>query len=82
MEKFDIEFQYNLYLDKVGLKEENMLPVQAQETKRAFMAAAGQILVLLRDDISELSDDEGVEVLEKLMTQVANFWTNEIVNPN
>lgn len=82
MEKFDIEFQYNLYLDKVGLKEENMLPVQAQETKRAFMAAAGQILVLLRDDISELSDDEGVEVLEKLMTQVANFWTSEIVNPN
>lgn len=81
-EKFDIEFQYNLYLDKVGLSEENMHPVQAQETKRAFMAAAGQILVLLRDDISELSDDEGVEVLEKLMTQVANFWTNEIVNPN
>jgi len=82
MEKFDIEFQYNLYLDRVGLKEENMHPVQAQETKRSFMAAAGQILVLLRDDISELSDDEGVEVLEKLMTQVANFWTNEIVNPN
>lgn len=82
MEKFDIEFQYNLYLDKVGLKEENMHPLQALETKRAFMAAAGQILVLLRDDISELSDDEGIDVLEKLMTQVANFWTNEIVNPN
>ena len=82
MEKFDIEFQYNLYLDKVGLKEENMHPVQAKETKRAFMAAAGQILVLLRDDISELSDYEGVEVLEKLMTQVGDFWTKEILNPN
>ncbi len=82
MEKFDLDYQYNLYLEKVGLKEVNMRPVQAQETKRAFMASAGQLLVLLRDDVTELSEDEGIAILDKLMNQVSNFWIKESKNPN
>jgi hypothetical protein len=77
MIQFNIEFQYQAYLKRVGLKEVNMHPIQRQETKRAFMGAVGQMLVLLRDDLSELEEDVAVMHLENMTQQVGYFWEKQ-----
>ncbi len=53
MEKFNLEIQYQKYLERVGFKESQMGDTQRVETKRAFMGGCGQMLVILRDDISQ-----------------------------
>lgn len=82
MEKFNLENQYQQYLKRVGLDENKMHPVQKKETKRAFFGACGQMLVLLRDDVSELEDDKAIETLENMDNQVNSFWVNEAVSKN
>lgn len=78
MEKFNIEHQFMLYLERVGLNILTMDPIQLQETRRAFYGAAGQILLLVRDDITELSDIVGGLALHSMLTQVVVFWENEV----
>ncbi len=78
MEKFNIEHQFMLYLERVGLNILTMDPIQLQETRRAFYGAAGQILLLVRDDITELSEKVGRLALHSMITQVAAFWENEV----
>ena len=36
MEQFNLEIQYQKYLERVGFKESQMSDVQKKETKRAF----------------------------------------------
>ncbi|WP_157585309.1 hypothetical protein [Runella zeae] len=55
-----------------------MNPIQLQETRRAFYGAAGQMLILVRDDITELSEKVGRLALHSMITQVAVFWENEV----
>ena len=81
-DKYNLENQYNLYLKRDGLKETDMHPIQKKETKRAFIGACGQILVLLRDDLSELPEKEGVQELESMLGQVGNFFLNETHKQN
>ncbi len=78
MEKFNIEHQFMLYLERVGLNALTMNPIQLQETRRAFYGAAGQMLILVRDDITELSEKVGRLALHSMITQVAVFWENEV----
>lgn len=77
MEQFDLNYQYKLYLERVGLKEEFLGEDQKRELKRAFMGACGQILILLRDDLSLLDDDKALEKMESMTGQVAAFWIGE-----
>ncbi len=72
--EMSIEFQYKMYLELVKLDERTMHPIQAKETKQAFYAACGQMLILLRDTISELSEEEGVVVLERLVNECADHF--------
>ncbi|GAB3889792.1 hypothetical protein GCM10028803_00200 [Larkinella knui] len=75
---FNLDYQYSLYLERIALKEEQMSPVQRIETKRAFMGAIGQILLLFRDDIPALPDDQAVAVMEDLFQQTLDFWANAV----
>ncbi len=81
MEKFNIEHQFMLYLERVGLNIKTMHPIQLQETRRAFYGAAGQMLILLRDDLSELPEEEAISKLDSMIIQVEAFWMNQI-KPN
>ena len=81
-EKFTVEYQYQDYLKKVGLKEEDMFPVQKAETKRAFFGGVGHILALMKNEIAELPEDEGVQVLESLNNQVLSFFIAEAQSEN
>lgn len=80
--KFNLEHQYQLYLKRCELSEDKMHETQRKETRRAFFGACGQMLVLLRDDLSDLPEDDGIEVLQNMLNQVSNFWLNEMNRQN
>jgi len=71
---FDLEHQYQLYLKRVGLKEENMHYVQSKETRQAFMGACGQMLILLRDDLGELEESKAIDTMQDMINQVQNYF--------
>lgn len=82
MSKFNIENQYKLYLQRMKLDESKMPTVQRVETKRVFYGAFGQLLMLLQNDISALSDDEAFKTLDSMITQVGQFFMNETHKQN
>ena len=77
MKQFNLEKQYELYLQRVGLKESQMPKTQKVEMKRVFIGACGQMLIMLRDDLTQLSEEESIIQLESMINQVANFFLNE-----
>lgn len=78
MKKYDLHAQFDHYLKLSGLSEQAISEVQYRETKRAFMGAASQMLLMFRDDIGGIEDeDTAVEVMENLFKQVSDFWTAE-----
>lgn len=71
-EKFNLEVQYDLYLQRVGLKQSAMHPIQNKLMKDSFLAACGIMLVMLRDDLGAIEDEmEAIYVMENLLTQVS-----------
>lgn len=74
---FDLDHQYQLYLKRVGLIESNMHPIQKAETKRAFIGACGQMLLLLRDDLGALEENLAIKTMQDMINQVANYFMNE-----
>lgn len=81
-ELFDLEHQYQLYLQRVGLSESRMGDVQKQETKRAFMGACGQMFVLLRDELSKLDEDVAIQKWQAMLNQAKNYFIEETNKQN
>jgi len=79
---FDLEYQYQLYLKRMKLDESKMPEVQQIETKRVFYGAFGQLLMLLQNDISILSDEKAFEALDNMINQVGQFFINETHKQN
>lgn len=77
MEKFNLEYQYQIYLKRMGLVESKMHKEQKKQIRETFFGASGQMLILLRDEISELEENKGIQVLEGLISQVVNFFLAE-----
>lgn len=75
-EKFNLENQYLMYLKRVNLKINEMHPVQRIQVKQAFYGAVGQMIILMRDDIAPLKLNHVVKVLENMLKQVGDYWTN------
>jgi hypothetical protein len=82
MDIYNIEDQYQLYLQKIGLSESNMHPVQKEQIKLTFYGAFSQLMILLEDNIAELEDDKAFQVLEGFKTQIANFFLSQTANKN
>lgn len=80
--EFDLEHQYQLYLERVKLREIQMPAVQQKELRRAFMGACGQILIMLRDDVGQLEENEAIFVLDDMINQISNFWLTETKRVN
>lgn len=74
MEQFNLDYQYGLYLERVGLKEANMHPEQKKQLKQAFMGAVGQMLILFRDELTEFEDDKAVDIMQDMLNQMGDFW--------
>lgn len=75
-ENLNLEQQYLFYLNKVNLKIDQMHPQQKIQIKQAFYGACGQMLILLRDTVGGLSEEEAMKAFDNLLNQVANYWIN------
>lgn len=80
MKKFNLDHQYQLYLERVGIKEEDMHPIQKTETKNAFMGACGQMLDICVNEIPDFDDGSAIEVMSYLLHQVQDFWKSRVKN--
>lgn len=82
MEKFNVEHQYILFLERIGLHEDRMHPQQKKQIKETFFGTFGQVLILLRDDLSELPEDQGVEKMQSMLDQVGDFFLGQAKRSN
>jgi len=77
MQEFNLEHQYQLYLKRMALSESTMHPQQKIQLRQTFFGASGQILILLRDELSKLEEEKAMETLQDLINQVGNFFLAE-----
>jgi hypothetical protein len=66
---FNLENQYQLYLKRIKLNEFEMMPIQKDQLRQTFIGACGQMLLLLRDELSEFHKDRLAEILEEFASQ-------------
>jgi len=78
MNIFDLNTQWSLFLERSGVSEAKMPEDQRREMKRAFMGACGQMLLLLRDDVSVFPEEKAAGICQKMLDQVGAFWQNEV----
>lgn len=72
--EFSLEHQYQLYLERVKLKEFQMSEVQKKEMRQVFMGACGQMIILLRDEVAKYPDEQAVEILQDMLNQVGDYF--------
>lgn len=77
-----VENQYQLFLERMGLVESEMHPVQKKQLRETFYGATGQMLITLRDDISTLPEEEGIKALDNLLKEVQTFLLNNQIKMN
>lgn len=81
--QFSLEHQYQLYLKRCNVTEAQMHPVQRKETKQAFFGACGQMLILMRDGIGDIeNEDEAVQTMENMINQVSQYFISITTNQN
>lgn len=79
--QFSIEFQWNRYVQRSGIRMEQLkaLPDQEREMKRAFMGGMGQMFYLLGQDATELPENEINSVFSKIESEIGLFWQLELL---
>ena len=74
MNEFNLEHQYQLYLKRIALNEKNMHPEQKKQLRQTFFGACGQILILFRDELAILQEDEAIEKMQYMINQVSEYF--------
>lgn len=77
MQEFNLEHQYQRYLQRMALSESTMHPQQKIQLRQTFFGASGQMLILLRDELSKLEEEKAMETLQDLINQVGNLFLAE-----
>lgn len=75
--QFNPEAEFQEYCKRVRLDLENCSPTQVIETRRAFYAGIGNLLVFLREDLSTLDEEDGVAELDRIWNKVGAFWKRQ-----
>lgn len=82
MDKFNLEYQYKLYLKRVALNESTMHPQQKIQVKDAFYGGIGQFLMLTQNDLVQLEEDKACEMLDSIESQVSQYFLSRTINHN
>ncbi len=82
MDSFNLETQYQLYLKRVALNENEMHPTQKKQLRQTFMGACGQMLLLLRDELGALEEEKAIETMKGMINQVSDFFFQETHKTN
>jgi len=75
--KFTVESQYQFYLEKIGIAEDQMGDLQKIEMRRAFMGGFGQCIILMVSKIAALPEKEAENIVIDFFEEVQNFWHNQ-----
>lgn len=78
MKNFNIEEQFLQYLKLVKLDMNTMPLTQIIETKRAFIAGVGQLLVFMLQAQKTHTDEEGANMLTDLDRQLTVYWEMQL----
>lgn len=72
---YSIEKQWQQFLKLVGLVENELPEIQRNSMKRAFFGGVAQMLVLLRDGIGAIEDEnQSIAELENIDKELKDFW--------
>lgn len=71
---FSIKYQKNQFFKQAGIKVPPMSQMQADEMEKAFYGACGQMMVLLRDELPKLPEEEAIFTLQTMLEEVVTFW--------
>jgi len=78
MNNFNLEYQYQMFLQRVGLSESQMPADQRREIKIAFMAAMGQMLMICVNDLNSFKNPLVTEAVPYMSDQIKEFFANQI----
>lgn len=79
MENFNLNEQFEQFLKRMKFDKDIMPDVQYTEIKRAFYAGCSQMMLLFRDGIGQIeNEEEALKVTNSLFAQTCDFWINEI----
>lgn len=77
-----IEFMFSQYLMMVSLDKLDKNSVQYKETKRAYYGAIGQILLIQRDELTQLTEQESTDTLQSMLDETTDFWSKQFPENN
>jgi hypothetical protein len=75
-QEFDLEWQYQQFLKRVALNENEMHEEQKKQLRLVFMGSWGQALLTLRDDVGALPDKDAIDTMQGMLNQVSNYLLN------
>jgi len=75
--QFTLEHQWQLFLKRVDLKGKKMPAEQYREMKRAFMGACGEMLILFRDDLSNINQEDAIVVFNNMIKECGAWWQEQ-----
>lgn len=78
MNTFNLEHQYQLFLQRMDLTESQMPADQRREIKRTFMAALGQMLMICVHDLDSFKNPLVTEAIPYMSDQIKEFFANEV----
>ena len=73
----NVSDQFNFYLEKSNLKQSEMSDIQFMETRRAFYAGFGQMAIMLTTKIADVSENEGIKILDGFLSEISDFYGKE-----
>ena len=78
MTKLDLDNQYAAFLQRMALDESTMPEVQRTETKRAFYAGFGQMLIVLMEEMDFGKNPQTFVYTQYMVAQIRKFFEKEI----
>lgn len=72
--EFDLRNQYLQYLQRIGLVEAIMHPEQKLQVQDAFMGGCFTTIMLFKDRIGDMEEQEAVDVLNDIWKQCGDYW--------
>lgn len=75
-----IEQQYQFYLKKMNLHEDQMRPEQKKQLREAFYGGIGIVLLTMLDETSNMPMEEAINAYQGMINQVAIFFKTVVSN--
>ncbi|MGE0294916.1 MAG: hypothetical protein AB7P97_21425 [Hyphomonadaceae bacterium] len=77
MTEYKIESRFQQYCVLAQLDLDNCPTAQVIETRRAFYAGVGSVMLFLRNEVNHLSDEEIVAECNRILASIGAFWKRQ-----